>query len=360
MSNINITQFKEIIEFSADSKKENINLPLFIWGSHGIGKTTVVTKMAKDMGYDCVVLNLANQTPEELLGCPKLNEKTKTTEYYKPEWLKNNQDKPVVYFVDEMNRAPKYVLQAMFSFINEGRLHTHHINENDIIIAAGNPASMDYEVTEFDDKAFLSRFIHLYLEPDTSEILQYMNKIKVNDIIVDMIKEDPEMFDTGIDKVERVPISTDPRMIEKLGQILNIIDNRQLETFGYELIEAMVGADRAAIIYDKIKEKNSMPSIKDFFANKVDLSKRFTEDRIDIINTFNTMLCKEVIKLDKNKKLTKEKGKTIHNYLHIIPKDAALGFMNEFYNNSIDAMKIIDIFSNIDEEMLYDLMEVEA
>ena len=79
--------------------------------------------MANDIDYKHFVLNLANQTPEDLSGYPDGK-----GGYILPNWL-DRKSKGTIYHLDEINRAPKYVLQCMFNFINEGRIHTHHINQ---------------------------------------------------------------------------------------------------------------------------------------------------------------------------------------------------------------------------------------
>ena len=168
-----IGQYKRIVKFAARMKADHgVNIPIFIWGMHATGKTSATRQVADEIGYHCEVLNLANQSPEDLLGNPVTNHQTKRVEFYAPDWLYKGQDlqKRTIYFLDEVNRAPKYVIQSMFNFVNEGRLHNHNIGPDDIIIAAGNPNSAEFEVTDFNDTAWLSRFAHFILSPTSDRL----------------------------------------------------------------------------------------------------------------------------------------------------------------------------------------------
>jgi len=360
MSTVNVKQFQEMIKFTIEAKIKKINLPLFIWGNHGVGKTTIVTEVAEQQGYTCVPLNLANQSPEELLGLPNLNKENESVEYFKPEWLKNDDNKPRLFFIDEINRAPKYVLQAIFSFINEGRLHTHFINDDDVIIAAGNPANMNYDVTEFDDEAFISRFVHLYLEPTNQEVLQYFEQQNVHPCVVEMMKEDVDIFTNSVVKEsDRLSIKPDNRMLEKVGHVLNLFEEQKKEAkdFGTELIGGMIGVQKASILMDKFFNHSWIPNPKDLFDNKLNLKQDLPHKRIDIINVFNTKLVKY---MDKENIFTTTNKKflgSLKKYIKYIPKDCALGFLHETKIINVDLIDVINLFKRVDITFMKDIIE---
>ena len=189
MARVNISKLKEIIAFVARAKREhNITCPILVWGKQATGKTSSVRQVAVSInsilkqldgeinGATSVTLNLANQTPEELLGFPSKDEATKTTIYFRPAWMLDEPKKQVFYFLDEINRAPKYVLQSMFNFINEGRLHDHPIKDCDIVIAAANPPTEEFEVTDFDDAAFSQQRLDQGFNTGRSSGLQNVRK----------------------------------------------------------------------------------------------------------------------------------------------------------------------------------------
>ena len=124
ISSKSLARTRAMVLKAVELKRDHqLNLVPQIHGNHGIGKTQMMYQIGKDLDYNVKVLNLANLSPEELLG--QLDGKGG---YYRPDWFVVD-DKPTIYFLDEMNRAPKYVLQGMFNFINEGRIHTTQLNQ---------------------------------------------------------------------------------------------------------------------------------------------------------------------------------------------------------------------------------------
>lgn len=359
-SAVNVKELKQIIKLSARCKKEGVNLPLFVWGAHGIGKTTIMRDTSDEIDYDIVVLNLANQSPEELLGLGERNHEKMITEYYKPEWMKVDGERPVIYFLDEINRAAKYVLQAVFNFIAEGRIHTHQINEHDIIIAAANPLELDYDVTDFDDKAFLSRFAHVYLNPTHTEYIQYFEDNDVHRCVIELLKEDGEIFDAvALGDTAMMKIDPDPRMVFKAGKLLNIITDKEFKSIGMEILSAMIGTDKGAILANKFVHQNTIPEPADLLSGKIS-PEILTHDRMDVINAFNTKLVKHLKeeKIFGSTEIPENVVKAMGAYLEYIPKDAALGLVKEMKIAKVKTIELIKVFKGVDQAMLFDIMEV--
>ena len=104
-------------------------VPIMLWGPTGIGKTTAIYEYAEAVGATVVTLHLASQEPGDLVGLPgRVDNKTV---WLRPEWLPDEDDDgQYIFFLDEFNRGPKYVLACMFPFLLEGRLHTHRVPKN--------------------------------------------------------------------------------------------------------------------------------------------------------------------------------------------------------------------------------------
>lgn len=50
--------------------------PVFLWGPPGIGKSSLVTAFAADLGLDCVALLGSQRAPEDLIGVPRIDNDT--------------------------------------------------------------------------------------------------------------------------------------------------------------------------------------------------------------------------------------------------------------------------------------------
>jgi hypothetical protein len=191
---MNITQLKESLPFLIKA-----NLVPNIIGKHGIGKSSVVAQYAKENGYSFhpFFLGQMNDTGD-LLGLPEFdrdaNGKAISTSFIHPAKLPK---KPrSILFFDELNRASKELLQAIFQLALEGTIHDYKLPEDSAIIMAMNPATDDYSVLDFSDKAFLDRFVHINLDPTHEEFHAYMsNRYNNNSPISDFLRQQTELLE---------------------------------------------------------------------------------------------------------------------------------------------------------------------
>lgn len=357
---VNVKQYKEIAELLINVK-EQVNVPIFLWGHHGTGKTQINQQIAESLGYNYVVLNLANQTPEDLLGFPDGK-----GGYVVPNWLKLDSG-PTVYFLDEINRAPKYVLQCMFNFINEGRIHTTKINSNDVVIAAGNPSDMNYEVTEFEDKAFLSRFAHFYLEPDKSEVIKYFENLVnekeetlIHPAMIRSMRTSIEMVDNSTEQQYKVMSEPDNRSLEKIGHLMNLFPKTVIKKHGMVLFSAMVGMDFATIIMENWKTMSEIPSPEEILSMK-NGNYPFKNTDLDVITTINGNIAAWIEKnvfFDKGKiKFSTAQYNAFKKYLDYIPRDSEVALIQDL-KNRIGLEELVEFIENMDEKYLEELLDV--
>lgn len=183
-------------------------------GKHGVGKSSVVSQYAKDNGYSFHPFFLGQMSDNgDLLGLPEFNRdstgKALSVSFIHPEKLPKKSRS--VLFFDELNRASKELLQAIFQLALEGTLHDYTLPEDSFIIMAMNPATDDYAVLDFADKAFADRFCHINFEPSHEEFHNYMNakygKSKISDFLKQQSKlleeSDLQAFDLNFVKPSR-------------------------------------------------------------------------------------------------------------------------------------------------------------
>lgn len=320
--------------------KEKINVPIYMWGARGVGKTTIARDWAKNHGYDFVVLNFANIPIEEALGFPDGK-----GGYNLPKWFRVNHTKPVFYFLDEINRAPKYVLQGLFNFVNEGRIHQAEINPKDVVVVAGNPDTADYEVTNFEDKAFLSRFGHFYVEPTVDEFVQYCGKHDVHTALIKAAKQFSKKEDYSTPAENRIRCSPDNRSMFKIGQLMNILKPEVITELGMPIFSAMIGVDSSTIVMQCWKDATSIPTIEELFTTKKFGFKATDMDRIAVINS---MVCKWASEKGFDEKTNVFKAEAwelegFNRYLAYIPRDYQAALVKEMKLNN-DVSKVLALF----------------
>jgi len=342
-------------------------IPTILWGPTGIGKTTGFYEYGKAANAKVVVLHLASQEPGDLVGLPtreglnltadqqaslvktmlearpnadveeiiaKLS-RSKTT-WSRPEWLPpEDDDGQYIFFLDEFNRAPKYVLACMFPFILEGKLHTHRVPKNSWIVAAANPGGGEnYDVTEIRDRALISRLCHIRVVPTKDEWLIRHDGI-VARAVHSVVAKHPEIlaFDSEPLGFE---IQSDARALHRLGEALKTITKDEWSLFGYEFCEGCVGKTAAA--YIEKEWKNSLESISpeevlnSYSKIRPDV-KAFSDVKtvkMEVLAGCNSKLLVYIKKMGDNKhNVTDVQLKNLTQYLKDIPRDSAQAFLSQ-------------------------------
>lgn len=341
-----ITETKQIIQFCLKMKNDGINIPTLLIGHQGVGKTQLVEQIARHNGYECVVLNVANQTPEDLLG-----QIDGQGGYHCPTWIKKDTDKPVIYFLDEFNRGQKYVLQCMFNFVNEGRIHAHKIKPNDYVIAAINPDNEEFNVTCFDDAAMWSRFANIQVKPSKQEFTKYLDDRVGNTVIQKALSMSESLYqaDSSIDHTYSP--KPDNRSLEKIAHILDRVDDEN-DMNGHigELIVGMIGFDAASVIIEVWRKNRQKVNYKEVLKNR---EWQFNDDQIDEINSFNIGL----VAFIKKNKLTKAQFNGLIEYINFIPRDLCVKLLKEM------SSKTVEVFNQIldtDIDKFGEMIEIQS
>ncbi len=342
----------QILWFSYDLQvNHRVRVPLFLWGLAGQGKTTAVYELADRLAAETkkdvriTVLHLATQDVGDLIGMPVRDEENKKTIWYMPEWFPTVDDENVInlVFLDEFNRAPKYVLAAMLPFLLEGRMHQHIAPSNTFIVAAGNPPSDEYDVTQLFDEALISRLGHIILEVDHKEWLERHTfrddnrpDFAVDECVWEVVNKEPQVLRNGTLDMDGLgfKIRPNPRTLHLVGRITKTMNKTQFKVFGYELVKAFVGEECAQLI-KKEKEKQLESVDVEALLNDYDKVrgqiKRLSDPknaRTDLIQATNNRLIQAIIQQklacqEDASEEEKSKGVNVMHYLLQIPKDQA-------------------------------------
>jgi len=172
---VNHKELKEQLRISYETK-----VPLFIWGTTGIGKSSVVKEIAKDIAdkeklefsevdiengkFGFIDVRISQLEPSDLRGLPTINDGK--TKWLVPSWLPRNPDGKGILFFDEINLAPPSIQASAYQLILDRRLGEYKLPKGWVIISAGNRIEDGCNVFEMSN-ALSNRFIHLELNiPD--------------------------------------------------------------------------------------------------------------------------------------------------------------------------------------------------
>ncbi len=244
--NINTTELRSLLDITP--AHQNIMLV----GNHGIGKSEILTEYFASKGMKVVPLFLGQMSdPGDLIGIPNRNETTGKTDFMPPYWFPLD-GKPIVLFLDELNRARPEVLQTIMDLALNRTLAGRKLPEGSRIISAVN-AGNQYQLTDL-DPALVSRFNVLTFRPTVQEWLLWADKVGVDSRVKEFIRENPlwldkdpdakEGADTGLDK------TPDRRAWKRVSDILNNIS--EITPVVTKAVSGIVGPKAASALLNSV------------------------------------------------------------------------------------------------------------
>lgn len=180
---------------------ENGLIPMLL-GEPGIGKSSWVEDLAKDMGTKCFTLAVnqladkADLTGARLIPVKLDNGETTYKQYFYPhavihdaiEYAKNNEDETPILFMDELNRTTPDVTSEALSIPTLRSIGSVKLPKNLRVITAGNDKG---NITSLDE-ASISRFVLYKVEPDTDTFIKLDDNL--NKYVKETLDKNPELI----------------------------------------------------------------------------------------------------------------------------------------------------------------------
>lgn len=154
------------------------DIPAFLWGAPGIGKSDIIRQIAAEDGFDLFDFRLIYREAIDLMGLPMVIDGV--TRYAQPAALPIGirAGKPVLLFLDELNNAVAQTQAAAFQVVLERQIAEHRLDPRTRLVAAGNRAN-DRGVVHRMPDPLVDRFIHIPCDvsPDDWYIWAYAHDI---------------------------------------------------------------------------------------------------------------------------------------------------------------------------------------
>jgi hypothetical protein len=200
--------------------------PVFIWGSPGIGKSSIVERFALDLGLECVSLLGSQLAPEDIIGVPQIIDGKSV--FCPPCMIAR--EKPYCLFLDELNACSQEVQKSFYSLIHDHRVGEYRLPAGSIIIGAGNRAQ-DSAIVKPMSSALINRMFHVQMTVSHRDWLTWAYANNIHPHILEYISMRPDHLWHEPPKTEE-PFST-PRSWHILSDALHrygdTIDEKQLE-----------------------------------------------------------------------------------------------------------------------------------
>jgi len=346
-------------------------------GTTGCGKSWSMKELANELGVDFIDLRLATQEVTDLIGIPRttyVNKETgevltakayatlpvekrdlyePRTFWTKPVWFPREGTKGILA-LEEVNRAPEDVRQAIFQLLTEWKLHTHELPTGWVIVSLINPDNGSYHVNQL-DPAFKRRFVQIVVTPpDATDWCVWAKKNGLDDRVIRFVAQFPRLLGKDDDiSIDAFPTRAGYHMLSILLQH-NVIPPNCL----HEVASGIVGTEAATSFVQALKggfEKviTAQEILSNYSAVRARYKNLVKSNRNDLL--YATMV--DVIATCETKKLSKSELDNLHYYLLDSPAETLTTIVLRLSDNVLAKLssyadlvdKIVEIKKNISD-----------
>ena len=111
-----------------------------LWGTRGVGKSSVVHQVAAHFGVPLVDLRLTTIEPVDIRGAIWVDERQSKTVWFPPEFLPGPDEPDGILFLDELTAADQRLQISAYSLILDRRVGHYLLPDGWQVVAAGNAA----------------------------------------------------------------------------------------------------------------------------------------------------------------------------------------------------------------------------
>ena len=302
----------------------NVTSSIMLHANHGVGKSSCVKQVAKQLGIEFFDIRLSQCDVGDIKGLPYRD--GETMKFAKPEWWPRDSDSKGILFFDELNRASKDVLQAVFEICLDRTLDGDKLPDGWKIVSAVNSHS-DYDVMEL-DPALQDRWFHIDFSPSAKEWLDWADG-KVNPAIVQFIAQNQNLLDAPVGNLETGRVYPSRRSWEALSQFieeLNLLDESNVGL----LVQSTKGwcGEECAIMFQKfVANEFKLLKAEDVLDNfkKVKSQIEKSSEDIEVISALANAVIKEANNRE-TKNLQDKQKEALKQFFLMLPNDVASDF----------------------------------
>lgn len=163
---MNISETKDaLLDFIA------CDIPAFMWGAPGVGKSDSVRQVGAHLGMPVVDFRAILRDPVDLRGLPMVDAAAGATKWARPSdlpFIGNDGPDDAILFLDELNTAPASMQAACYGLVLDRRIGDHVLKPGVRVIAAGNRQS-DRGATQKMPSPLANRMAHINVHCDPAE-----------------------------------------------------------------------------------------------------------------------------------------------------------------------------------------------
>ena len=418
---------KRVLLANIVCEKKDLAITPLISGKHGIGKSQMIKSVANDLGGVCITIEGGTLKEGEITGLPYQykdeggNIRFRFLPYYaveriqneqkrlfelsgraqgnnaldgdenryaiedispaqKIDMLKNGEVKPVIIFIDEINRTENSVYKELMNILLTRSVNGYRFPWWVLFVGAMNPSTQNslYATNEM-DPAQLDRFLKIKVSDNTKEWLKYGTDVGISPDILRFIKDNPKCLSNndkelqdeekpspsprGWDMVDTLlksePLArefftekeNDPKIIEK--DMKNLVSAKLGSSVATMFFASMVSQARAISPEEIFADDEKLTALSDKIANLSAAKKIQTCDlMLDYLKENIEFMMLGKANFEKNKKQLSQLVKLLDSSSKLLFAQKLSGAVSNEGNSLIELL--FDIF----EKDLIDMLDL--
>ncbi len=223
--------------------------PIMVWGAPGLGKSSILRQVAKDLGVGFIDVRLAQREPVDIRGLPVPGEDG-VKWLVSSDWPRDMNSRGIILF-DEITAADRSLQVAAYEFILDRRLGELYTVPNGWYICAAGNRTEDRAVATTISSALANRFMHLELGEDVESWLSWARSHDIRPEVMGFIRFSPQtLFRQKNENLERGWPS--PRAWERVSRMLDILKDED-EPLIRKTVYGLVG-NRAGVEFMEFRK----------------------------------------------------------------------------------------------------------
>lgn len=249
--------------------------PIILRGAPGVGKSSIVKSVAKELGIGFIDIRLAQLERVDVAGLPSVE--NGVTMWNVPDFWPRDPNSEGILFFDEITSAPPDVQTACYSIILDRVIpnSNYRIPDKWVIVAAGN-RDIDKAVAKPMSSALANRFSHYELEANSEDWSNWAVANELHPSVTGFINYRPNLLFTmkNQDLQQGWP---SPRSWERVSNVIPLFGNNidVLQKVVYGLIGQATGIEfmtfhKLNAKFDNVLEMLTNPKAKIVIPNRSD------------------------------------------------------------------------------------------
>jgi hypothetical protein len=222
-----------------------------LWGTRGVGKSSVVRQVAAQFGVPLVDLRLTTIEPVDIRGAIYADEVQGKTVWFPPEFLPGPEQPAGILFLDELTAADQRLQISAYSLILDRKVGHYRLPDGWQVVAAGN-ASFHGAVSHDMGTALADRMFHFNVQTVIDAFLDHGIAQGFAPEVMAYLKVRPDKLDdTQAQLAADHLVGASPRGWEDVSQRAAV---GPVETARQHFVQGRIGAANAAEFFGVLRE----------------------------------------------------------------------------------------------------------